>query len=98
MITEATVVSERGHGYACTPGLYTQEQVEAWKPVVRAVKDKGAVRAAGAACRLLHCLLPAAAGFASLGADAAALWLWLSTRPPAPGGGAGVPAPLLDLY
>jgi hypothetical protein len=23
------------------PGIYTQEQVEAWKPVVKAVKDKG---------------------------------------------------------
>lgn len=32
-----------GHGYPHTPGLYTKEQIEAWKPVVKAVKDKGAV-------------------------------------------------------
>lgn len=37
----------------CPPaGIYTQEQVEAWKPVVQAVHDKGAkffmqVRSAG---------------------------------------------------
>lgn len=27
--------------YPQVPGIYTQEQVEAWKPVVKAVKDKG---------------------------------------------------------
>lgn len=42
-IAEATVVSRDGHGYPHTPGLYTKEQIEAWKPVVKAVKDKGAV-------------------------------------------------------
>jgi 12-oxophytodienoic acid reductase len=25
------------------PGIYTEEQVAAWKPVVKAVKDKGAL-------------------------------------------------------
>ena len=82
MITEATCVSERGHGYPNTPGarvlppvccccpagwpiracptlthamyphpvasplgagLYTQEQVEAWKPIVEAVHAKDAL-------------------------------------------------------
>ncbi|KAI7840032.1 hypothetical protein COHA_006238 [Chlorella ohadii] len=42
MISEGTIISERGHGYPCTPGIYTEEQVAAWKPVVKAVKDKGA--------------------------------------------------------
>ena len=26
-----------------TPGIFTDEQVEAWKPIVKSVKDKGAV-------------------------------------------------------
>ncbi len=26
-----------------TPGLYTPEQLESWKPVTKAVRDKGAV-------------------------------------------------------
>jgi len=29
--------------YPHTPGIFTKEQVEAWKPIVKAVKDKGAV-------------------------------------------------------
>lgn len=32
-----------GHGYPDTPGIYTKEQIDAWKPVTQAVKDKGAV-------------------------------------------------------
>lgn len=43
MISEGTVVGDRGHGYPCTPGVYTQEQIEAWKPITTAVHDKGAV-------------------------------------------------------
>ena len=42
MISEGTVVGERGFGYPCTPGIFTDEQVEAWKPITRAVKDVGA--------------------------------------------------------
>ncbi|KAG7675009.1 hypothetical protein KSW81_002518 [Nannochloris sp. 'desiccata'] len=42
MISEGTVVSERGHGYPQVPGIYTQEQIEAWKPVIQGVHDKGA--------------------------------------------------------
>lgn len=43
MISEATVVSERGHGYPCTPGIYQQKHVDAWKPIVDAVHEKGAI-------------------------------------------------------
>ena len=42
MITEATPVCVEGHGYPCTPGIHTPEQVEAWKPIVNAVHAKGA--------------------------------------------------------
>lgn len=42
MISEGTVVSERGHGYPCTPGINTLEHVEAWKPIVSAVHEKNA--------------------------------------------------------
>lgn len=36
-------MSPTGHGYPSTPGLYTEEQVTAWKPVTAAVKAKGGV-------------------------------------------------------
>lgn len=39
------------HRYPCTPGIHTKEQVEAWKPVVKAVHDKGAVFF----CQIWHC-------------------------------------------
>jgi 2,4-dienoyl-CoA reductase-like NADH-dependent reductase (Old Yellow Enzyme family) len=29
--------------YPCTPGIHTQEHVEAWKPIVQAAKAKGAI-------------------------------------------------------
>ncbi|POM75409.1 12-oxophytodienoate reductase [Phytophthora palmivora] len=41
IITEATDITKQGNGYYGAPGLYTQEQVEAWKPVTRAIHDKG---------------------------------------------------------
>ena len=31
------------HSYLNSPGLYTPEQLQAWKPIVRTVRDKGAV-------------------------------------------------------
>lgn len=31
MISEGTIVKEDGFGYPCTPGIFTSEQVEAWK-------------------------------------------------------------------
>ncbi|KAL3641463.1 12-oxophytodienoate reductase 1 [Castilleja foliolosa] len=43
LFTEATGVSDTAQGYPLTPGIWTQEQVEAWKPIVDAVHAKGAV-------------------------------------------------------
>ncbi|RZC54019.1 hypothetical protein C5167_012875, partial [Papaver somniferum] len=41
LITEATGVSETAQGYPETSGIWTKEHVEAWKPIVQAVHDKG---------------------------------------------------------
>ncbi|XP_020581544.1 putative 12-oxophytodienoate reductase 11 isoform X2 [Phalaenopsis equestris] len=43
LITEAAGVSETAQGYPNTPGIWTKEQVEAWKPIVKAVHDKGGI-------------------------------------------------------
>ncbi|MQL99926.1 hypothetical protein Taro_032659 [Colocasia esculenta] len=43
LITEATGVSDTAQGYPETPGIWTKEQVEAWKPIVDAVHAKGGV-------------------------------------------------------
>ncbi|EOY26075.1 12-oxophytodienoate reductase 2 isoform 2, partial [Theobroma cacao] len=43
MISEATGVSDTAQGYAHTPGIWTKEQVEAWKPIVDAVHAKGGI-------------------------------------------------------
>ncbi|KAI3868448.1 hypothetical protein MKW92_021836 [Papaver armeniacum] len=43
LITEATGVSETAQGYPETPGIWTKEHVEAWKPIVQAVHDKGGI-------------------------------------------------------
>ncbi|XP_062180140.1 putative 12-oxophytodienoate reductase 5 [Phragmites australis] len=43
MITEATGVSDTAQGYTDTPGVWTSQQVDAWKPIVQAVHAKGAV-------------------------------------------------------
>lgn len=40
IITEATQISLQGKGYSFTPGIYTDQQVEGWKEVTRAVHDK----------------------------------------------------------
>lgn len=40
IISEATQVSKQGQGYLWTPGIYTREQVEGWKKVVRAVHSR----------------------------------------------------------
>eukprot|EP00887_Chlorella_sp_A99_P000665 scaffold5.g665.t1 len=34
LLTEATCISERAHGYPHTPGIYTKEQQDGWRPVV----------------------------------------------------------------
>ncbi|GLT63298.1 hypothetical protein SLA2020_358720 [Shorea laevis] len=41
LIAEATGVSDTAQGYPETPGIWTEEQVEAWKPIVDAVHAKG---------------------------------------------------------
>lgn len=41
IISEATQISPTAKGYAFTPGIYSQEQVEGWKLVTKAVHDKG---------------------------------------------------------
>jgi N-ethylmaleimide reductase len=39
IISEATPVSPRGHGYYGTPGIHTASQVEGWKLITRAVHE-----------------------------------------------------------
>ncbi|PIA36371.1 hypothetical protein AQUCO_03400336v1 [Aquilegia coerulea] len=43
LISEATGVSDTAQGYTDTPGIWTKEQVEAWKPIVDAVHAKGGI-------------------------------------------------------
>ncbi|MFD1610388.1 alkene reductase [Sphingomonas tabacisoli] len=41
IITEATGISREGLGWPYAPGIWSDEQTEAWKPVVRAVHGAG---------------------------------------------------------
>lgn len=41
LITEAINISEQAIGSPFTPGLFTEEQIEAWRKVTSAVHDKG---------------------------------------------------------
>jgi N-ethylmaleimide reductase len=41
IVTEASQVSQQGMGYPLTPGIYSDAQVEGWRPVVNAVHAKG---------------------------------------------------------
>ncbi|KAL0016787.1 hypothetical protein SO802_003856 [Lithocarpus litseifolius] len=41
LIGEASGISDTAQGYPNTPGVWTREQVEAWKPIVSAVHEKG---------------------------------------------------------
>lgn len=41
ILTEATSVDPMGIGYADTPGIWSEEQVEGWKKITKAVHDKG---------------------------------------------------------
>ncbi len=41
IITEATQISLQGKGYARTPGIYTKEQIEAWKKITTVVHENG---------------------------------------------------------
>jgi len=41
IITEGTQISPQGAGYPNTPGIYNEEQVQAWKKITDAVHEKG---------------------------------------------------------
>jgi N-ethylmaleimide reductase len=41
IVTEATQISAEGQGYSRTPGIYTERQTEAWRPVVGRVREAG---------------------------------------------------------
>ena len=41
IISEGTQVSPQGKGYMATPGIYSDQQVEGWKPITQAVHDAG---------------------------------------------------------
>lgn len=43
IVTEGTAISPNAIGYLNVPGLWTADQVEAWKPVTKAVHDRGGV-------------------------------------------------------
>ncbi|XP_038683780.1 putative 12-oxophytodienoate reductase 11 [Tripterygium wilfordii] len=43
LICEATGVSDTAQGYPLTPGIWTKEQIEAWKPIVNAVHARGGI-------------------------------------------------------
>ncbi|KAJ3677101.1 hypothetical protein LUZ60_002825 [Juncus effusus] len=50
LITEGTTISPTGAGFPHVPGIYTREQIEAWKKVVKAVHAKGGI----VFCQLWH--------------------------------------------
>ena len=41
ILTEATGISREGLGWPSAPGIWSEEQVEAWKPIVKGVHDEG---------------------------------------------------------
>ena len=41
IITEATNISAMAKGYICTPGIYTEKQIESWRSIVDIVHAKG---------------------------------------------------------
>jgi N-ethylmaleimide reductase len=43
ILTEGINISEQALGSPFTPGIFTQEQIEAWKKVTKSVHDKGGV-------------------------------------------------------
>ncbi|XP_023517003.1 12-oxophytodienoate reductase 3-like [Cucurbita pepo subsp. pepo] len=50
LITEGTSISATAAGFPHVPGIYTEEQVQAWKPVVDAVHAQGSI----IFCQLWH--------------------------------------------
>ncbi|XP_039126409.1 12-oxophytodienoate reductase 1-like [Dioscorea cayenensis subsp. rotundata] len=43
LISEGTAISQTGIGYKDIPGIWSKKQVEAWKPIVNAVHEKGGI-------------------------------------------------------
>jgi N-ethylmaleimide reductase len=43
MVTEGSQIEPRGQGYAWTPGIYSEAQVEGWKKVTQAVHEKDGI-------------------------------------------------------
>ncbi|CAO2163100.1 unnamed protein product [Urochloa humidicola] len=43
LISEGTIISPAGPGFPRVPGIYNEEQIDAWKKVVDAVHAKGAI-------------------------------------------------------
>ncbi|XP_078434589.1 putative 12-oxophytodienoate reductase 11 [Wolffia australiana] len=43
LISEATKVTDSAQRYPHSPGIWSEEQVEAWKPIVDAVHEKGGI-------------------------------------------------------
>jgi 12-oxophytodienoic acid reductase len=43
LISEGIVIHPRGRGFPNTPGLYNDEQIQAWKPITGVVKGRGGV-------------------------------------------------------
>ncbi len=41
IIAEATNISLQAVGYMNSPGIFTRQQIDAWKPITKAVHDKG---------------------------------------------------------
>jgi 2,4-dienoyl-CoA reductase-like NADH-dependent reductase (Old Yellow Enzyme family) len=41
IISEGTAVSPMGVGYAQVPGIWSHQQIEAWKPVTASVHTQG---------------------------------------------------------
>jgi 2,4-dienoyl-CoA reductase-like NADH-dependent reductase (Old Yellow Enzyme family) len=41
IITEATGISQQGLGWPYAPGIWTEEQAEAWKPIIAGVHEAG---------------------------------------------------------
>ncbi|WP_191488736.1 alkene reductase, partial [Pseudomonas sp. FEN] len=50
MVTEGTQIEPRGQGYAWTPGIHSEAQVEGWRKVTEAVHAQGGV----IFCQLWH--------------------------------------------
>jgi len=43
MVTEGTQIEPRGQGYAWTPGIHSQAQIDGWKKITAAVHKRGGV-------------------------------------------------------